>query len=253
MNTKLFGGNSVKQFQLGKPGKEMLASGPYEYFLYETRANEEIHFSDLRSFSVYLFHKPPQAVVSIEGVDGKLEQGDRVQAEDHAVHLGVQGGTVRLLIAGTIHPLPSPYIKGLFVTRYEDLYKVNKPWGHELWINGQHPCYALKEIFIKAGTKTSLQYHNFKQETNVLFQGTAKLHYKTNAAVEIDQVASMDTATVQIEPVSSVDVMPLTLHRLEAITDILLYETSTPHLDDVVRVIDDNKRPDGRIDKEHGR
>ena len=250
MNTKSFGGNSVKQFQLGKLGKEMLGSGPYEYFIYETQANEEVDLCGLRSFSVYLFHKSPQAVVTVEGVDEKMEQGDRVQAEDHAVHLGVQGGTARLLIAGTTHPHPD--IKGLFFTRYADLYKVNKPWGHELWINGQHPCYALKEIFVKAGTKTSLQYHNFKQETIVLFQGTAKLHYKKNAAVENDLVASVDTATVQIEPVSSVDVMPLTLHRLEAVTDILLYETSTPHLDDVVRVIDDNKRPDGRVDKEHG-
>jgi len=48
-----------------------------------------------------------------------------------------------------------------------------------------------------------------------------------------------------------VDVMPLTLHRLEAVTDILLYETSTPHLDDVVRILDDSRRPDGRLEQEH--
>ncbi len=251
MNIKDFGGNIVKQFQLGKLGKEMLGSGPYEYFIYETRANEEVRFSDLRSFSVYLFHKSAQAVVTVEGVDEKLEQGDRVQAEGRAVHLSVQGGAVQLLVAGTTQPHPD--IKGLFFTRYADLYRVAKPWGHELWINGQHPCYALKEIFVQAGTKTSLQYHNFKQETNVLFRGTAKLHYKENTAVANDQVTASDTATVQIEPVSSVDVMPSTLHRLEAVTDILLYETSTPHLDDVVRVGDDNRRPDGRIEKEHGR
>ena len=48
-----------------------------------------------------------------------------------------------------------------------------------------------------------------------------------------------------------IDVFPPTLHRLEAISDITLYETSTPQLDDVVRVQDDAKRPDGRIDIEH--
>jgi hypothetical protein len=47
--------------------------------------------------------------------------------------------------------------------------------------------------------------------------------------------------------------VPGILHRLEAITDILLYETSTPHLDDVVRVTDDSKRPNGRIEQEHTR
>lgn len=249
MNIKDFGGNTVKQFQLGKLGKQVFGSGPYEYFIYETRASEEVRFSDLRSFSVFVFHKPAQAMLTVQGVVERPEQGDRVQAEDRTVHLSVQGGSVQLLVAGTTRPHPD--IKGLFFTRYTDLYKVTKPWGHELWINGQHPCYALKEIFVKAGTKTSLQYHNFKQETNVLFQGTAKLHYKENTAVANDQVMAADTATVQIQPVSTVEITPSTLHRLEAVTDILLYETSTPHLDDVVRVQDDNKRPDGRIDKEH--
>ncbi|PCJ59311.1 MAG: sugar isomerase [Planctomycetota bacterium] len=131
------------------------------------------------------------------------------------------------------------------------MYKVIKPWGHELWLNGNHPCYALKQIFIKAGTKTSLQYHNFKQETNVLFEGTALLHYKLNPDVKNDLVISNDITTVQIEPISSVDILPSTLHRLEAISDITLYETSTPHLNDVVRVSDDSNRPDGRIEKEH--
>ncbi|MEK7383279.1 MAG: hypothetical protein AAB262_08330 [Elusimicrobiota bacterium] len=251
MNIERFGGNAVKKLELGKPGKQGLGSGPYEYFIYETRPSEDVHFSDLCSFSVYVFHKPSGARVIVQGVSAPLEQGDLVQAEGCAVHLSVAGGAVQLLVAGTTRAHPDA--KGLFFTRHADLYKVAKPWGHELWINGQHPCYALKEISIKAGTKTSLQYHNLKQETNVLFQGAAKLHYKENAVVRNDDVAPADIAAVLLEPVSSVDVLPLTLHRLEAVTDILLYETSTPHLDDVVRVRDDDKRPDGRIEKEHRR
>ena len=250
MSIQYFGGNAVKQFNLGKQGKELLGAGPYEYFYYQTRPNEEVVFSELQSFSVYVYSMSDGAVVTVEGVADRLEQGDRVQAEGTPVRLKVQGGGVRLLIAGTGHPHPE--IKGLFFTRHADLYKVAKPWGHELWINGQHPCYALKEIFIKAGTKTSLQYHNFKQETNVLFQGTAKLHYKANEGISNYQVKAADTAATEIEPVISVDVMPGTLHRLEAVTDILLFETSTPHLDDVVRVLDDSKRPDGRLEMEHG-
>jgi mannose-6-phosphate isomerase len=250
MNIQNFGGNTVKQFNLGSQGKELLGAGPYEYFYYQTRTDEDVAFYELGSFSVFLYSKTDGAVVTVEGVAEELARGDRVQAEGQPVKLTVRGGAVRLLVAGTIRQHPE--IKGLFFTRHDDLYKVVKPWGHELWINGQHPLYALKEIFIKAGTKTSLQYHNFKQETNVLFQGTAKLHYKANAQIPNDQVKEADTATAQIEPVGSVDVMPKTLHRLEAVTDILLYETSTPHLDDVVRVLDDNKRPDGRLELEHG-
>lgn len=251
MTTKDFGGNQVRQFELGTPGKRVFGSGPYEYFIYETLTNEEVRFDALRSFSVYVLHKPRMATVRVEGLNDRLEQGDRVQAEDRGVVLHVDGGQTRLLVAGTAQPHTDT--KGLVLTRHADLYRVVKPWGHELWINGQHPGYALKEIFVKAGTKTSLQYHNFKQETNVLFEGTAKLHYKSNASLSNDHVTAADTATVQLEPVSTVDVMPTTLHRLEAVTDILLYETSTPHLDDVVRVLDDSKRPDGRVEKEHKR
>jgi hypothetical protein len=250
MSIKVFGGNAVKQFNLGKYGKEVLGRGSYEYFYYQTRPDEELIFDELLSFSVYVYSKPPDAAVTVEGVADELEQGDRVQSEGQPVKVKVQGGEVRILVAGTTRPHPE--LNGLFFARHSDLYKVVKPWGHELWINGQHPCYALKEIFIKAGTKTSLQYHNFKQETNVLFQGSAKLHYKANTERPNDRVSERDTAATPIEPVSSVDVMPKTLHRLEAVTDILLYETSTPHLDDVVRVLDDSKRPDGRLDIEHG-
>jgi len=250
MNIKYFGGNTVKQFNVGKQGKELLGAGPYEYYYYQTRNDEDVVFNELESFSVYVYSKPVNSILTVEGLTEEPEQGDRVQSEGQPVKLAVRGGAVGLLVAGTTRPHPE--IKGLFFIRHADLYKVVKPWGHELWINGQHPCYALKEIFIKAGTKTSLQYHNFKQETNVLFQGTAKLHYKANVQILNDQVNEADTATAQIEPVSSVDVMPKTLHRLEAVTDILLYETSTPHLDDVVRVLDDNKRPDGRLELEHG-
>lgn len=250
MSIKDFGGNAVKQFNLGKQGKELLGTGPYEYFIYQTRPDEEVVFGELSSFSVYVYSKTADALVMVQGVADELEQGDRVQSEGQSVKLNVQGGEVRILVAGTTRPHPE--LKGLFFARHADLYKVVKPWGHELWINGNHPCYALKEILIKAGTKTSLQYHNFKQETNVLFQGTAKLHYKANGQVSNDQVKEADTAETSIVPVSSVDVMPMTLHRLEAVTDILLYETSTPHLDDVVRVLDDSKRPDGRLEMEHG-
>ena len=250
MTIQNFGGNAIKQFNLNSQGKMLLGNGPYEYFFYQTSTDEEVVFGELQSFSVYVYNMPHGAVVTVEGVNEKLEQGDRVQSEGQPVRLKVQGGVIRLLVSGTFRPHPE--LRGLFFARYADLYKVVKPWGHEVWINGQHPCYALKEIFIKAGTKTSLQYHNFKQETNVLFQGTAKLHYLANPQIPNDEVKAADTATVLIEPVSSVDVMPKTLHRLEAVTDILLYETSTPHLDDVVRVLDDSKRPDGRLEMEHG-
>ena len=249
MKTNLYGGNLVKVFELGNSGKQLLGSGPYEYYIYETNADDQITFDELRSFTVYVLEKPAGANVHVRGVEGKMMQGDRVQAEDKPVVLTVTGGVVKLLISGTKEAHPE--LKGLFYCSHSNLYKVDKPWGHELWINGQHPHYALKKIYLKAGSKTSLQYHNLKQETNVLFDGRTKLHFKNNDAVDNDDVDSSDLSQVELGPISSIDVVPGILHRLEAITDILLYETSTPHLDDVIRVSDDSKRPHGRIEQEH--
>ena len=251
MNTNIYGGNLVKHCELGNPGKQVLGSGPYEYYIYETHVDEQVTFDELLSFTVYFLEKPASAKVSVQGVDAQIMQGDSIQAENIPVILSVNGDVVKLLISGTKEAHPEQ--KGLFFTSHANLYKVEKPWGHELWINGQHPHYALKEIYLQAGNKTSLQYHNFKQETNVLFHGRTKLHFKNNELIKNDNVGYNDLGQVELGPISSIDVVPGILHRLEAITDILLYETSTPHLDDVVRVTDDNKRPHGRIEQEHAR
>jgi mannose-6-phosphate isomerase len=251
MDIDLYGGNRVGSPNLGRPGLQILGSGPYQYYLYETLENERITFGELRSFTLFVLENLNAATVTVQGISEKLLCGDRVQSEGFVLKVNVEGGPVKFLVAGTSSPHPSQ--KGLFFCNHANLYKVDKPWGHELWINGQHPCYALKQIYLKAGSRTSLQYHNFKQETNVLFEGRANLYYKDNHLVKNDDVTSSDLRKLELNPISSIDVNPGILHRLEAITDILLYETSTPHLDDVVRVTDDSRRPDGRIEREHVR
>ena len=42
---------------------------------------------------------------------------------------------------------------------------VEKPWGREIWL-ALNDKYCYKRIEIKAGYKTSYQFHNFKLETN---------------------------------------------------------------------------------------
>jgi mannose-6-phosphate isomerase len=249
MNTFLYGGNLVKVLGKGYFAKQMLGSGPYEFFIYQARSGGIVTFNELRSFTVYLLDKQAGVKVTVKGVNEPLMVGDCVQCEDTSAEVSVRGGEAKLLISGTkgVHPEQ----KGLFFLSHANLYKVDKPWGHELWINGQHPLYALKQIFLKAGNKTSLQYHKLKRETNVLFAGRSKLHFKNNEAVNNESVSSCDIGQVELDPICSIDVSPGILHRLEAITDMLLFETSTPHLDDVVRVSDDTNRTHGRIDKEH--
>jgi len=131
-----------------------------------------------------------------------------------------------------------------------DAKKVNKPWGYEMWLTGEPSnLFAFKKIYIKAGNRTSLQYHKIKRETNFIISGSVKLSYNENVKpIESDEY-SIQTSCIDAPFV--IDVFPNTIHRIEALTDLLLYEVSTPELDDVVRLQDDAGRTDGKVQQEH--
>lgn len=138
-------------------------------------------------------------------------------------------------------PRPQGVPPGLEVDHYARTKVVGKKWGEERWLT-QSP-FAFKVIRVDAGQRTSLQYHEEKEETNFVLAGTAKLHYQDHTT---GSVVSMD-----VEPGMVVHVKPGVVHRIEAVTTLLLIEASTPQLDDVVRLEDDWGRPDGRIETEH--
>lgn len=118
---------------------------------------------------------------------------------------------------------------------------VTKPWGSEAWIS-LTPHYCFKRIVLNAKKRTSLQVHKEKHETNYIVEGTIRLTYgkALNALTEI-----------RMEAGSSFVIEPGTIHRVTAVTDVVMMEVSTPQVDDVVRITDDTDRPDGRIDSEH--
>ncbi len=122
---------------------------------------------------------------------------------------------------------------------------VNKPWGSETWLSfGKGAPYALKIIRLNKGTKTSLQYHVKKRETNFIYSGRVRFHYRDGLEGE--------TNTRELGPFTCIQVPPGNVHRMEALEDTVLVEASTNHLDDVVRISDDYDRPDGYIASEHG-
>ena len=131
-----------------------------------------------------------------------------------------------------------------------DAYYVNKPWGYEYWITGKDPLndVVLKFIHIKKGTKTSLQVHQKKFESNFLVEGEAIFSYS-------EEIFSIKKAykinQLEIKEKKVIDVSPLGIHQLESISDIYLLEASTNHLDDVIRLKDDTGRGDGKIESEH--
>lgn len=132
----------------------------------------------------------------------------------------------------------------MLITHLSCIKQVTKPWGFELWISDATSTpYALKIIYLKKGNKTSLQYHNQKAEHNFVFAGKIKLHYKNIKTNKIQIVTLKAGHLIEIKPVA--------IHRIEALTDTILIEASTAHLDDVIRLEDDYLRPDGKVESEH--
>ena len=108
-----------------------------------------------------------------------------------------------------------------------DATHVAKPWGYERhWAKTDR--YVGKVIHIEAGHALSLQYHNRKDETILLWSGRLLFEIRTG-----DEVRSWE-----MEPGERVHVPPGTVHRMTAIEDCDVIEVSTPELDDVVRLED---------------
>ena len=118
---------------------------------------------------------------------------------------------------------------------------INKPWGREVWLE-LNDKYCYKRIYIKAGTRTSFQYHLKKLETNYIIEGEAEGWLENKNGEIVKSIKRKD---------DFFNVIPLRKHRVIAITDLILQEVSTPEVDDVIRIEDDNNRPDGRVISEH--
>jgi len=108
------------------------------------------------------------------------------------------------------------------------VHKVEKPWGYELrFVRTER--YAGKVLFIKAGSQLSLQYHDVKDEA----------FYVQSGSMELVLGRGKEQKVVRLEAGDSQRIAPLTVHRFRALTDTLLFEVSTPELEDVVRLEDD--------------
>ncbi|MDD7281255.1 hypothetical protein [Floccifex sp.] len=109
---------------------------------------------------------------------------------------------------------------------------IEKPWGYEKWI-AVTDHYALKEIFLKKGCRTSLQYHNYKEEHSYVLSG--------QLSIEEDNI-NKEMETNVYNPGDIIHALPTYKHRVTALEDSVFIEVSTPYLDDVVRVEDDYNR-----------
>lgn len=134
---------------------------------------------------------------------------------------------------------------------YENTAKVVvKPWGKEVWINykkgenigDEEKFYVMKKLYIAKNTKTSFQYHVEKTETNFLIEGKVEAWFE-NEKGKID---------IKILSAGAIWTIPAGVkHRIITLEDVVLLESSTPQVDDVIRISDVTLRGDGRIQEEH--
>tara|TARA_B100000949_G_scaffold190435_1_gene173739 strand:+ start:269 stop:610 length:342 start_codon:yes stop_codon:yes gene_type:complete len=105
--------------------------------------------------------------------------------------------------------------------------RVEKPWGYEL-IFADNDKYVGKILHIDEGEQLSLQYHEIKDETIYVFSGQLELELQEGDGL----VAHV------MSPGECLHIPPRTVHRMRAIITCDIFEVSTPHLDDVVRMED---------------
>ncbi len=106
--------------------------------------------------------------------------------------------------------------------------RVDKPWGYELRF-ARTPRYAGKVLFVRAGKQLSLQLHRQKDEAFFLQEGR----------LELVLGQGKEQRVVRMGPGEASHIPAGTIHRFRAVTDCLLFEVSTPELEDVVRIEDD--------------
>lgn len=113
-------------------------------------------------------------------------------------------------------------------SEFSPVRRVEKPWGYEL-IWAETKDYVGKLLFIKKGHQLSLQYHKIKEETIFLQSGLMTF------LIENEQ-GQMEEKRMQ--PGHAHHILPNRKHRMIAVEDCEVFEASTPHLDDVVRLSD---------------
>jgi len=130
-----------------------------------------------------------------------------------------------------------------------------KPWGREIWF-AHTDKYAGKILEIKKGHRYSLQYHEHKEETQYILKGKARFTYgelDPSGTPDEFETFGQNHENLQEKILSEgdkIDIPPYTVHRLEAIEDTVVFEVSSPELDDVVKLADDYGRKGKGNDEE---
>lgn len=103
----------------------------------------------------------------------------------------------------------------------------DREWGREMLVMHAPGKYTGKLLKINAGKRGGLQYHRLKDEAEFLLEGQMIVRF-------VDEQGRLTSRI--LKPGDSVRFPPGAIHQTEALTDCLIFEASTPHFNDRVRV-----------------
>lgn len=108
----------------------------------------------------------------------------------------------------------------------KEMYKIrtDKPWGYELLV-AYTDKYLQKKLYIRENYKTSMHYHKNKMETLHTVYGKVCLNLENGKSEIINKGESRT-------------IKPGEVHSIVALKNTLIDESSTPYLDDTIRVKD---------------
>ncbi|MFH1380037.1 MAG: cupin domain-containing protein [bacterium] len=105
---------------------------------------------------------------------------------------------------------------------------IKKPWGQEIWF-ADSPKYLGKILIVNKGCRLSAQYHAKKHETMYCESGSCE--FELNGKKKVFRKGH------------AIVIPPGTIHRIYAkYGGVRIFEVSTPHPDDVIRLRDDYGR-----------
>lgn len=101
--------------------------------------------------------------------------------------------------------------------------RVEKTWGHEdILCNSEKYCGKI--LFIKSGCASSWHYHKLKTEHFYIQSGNLLVKYGHDEDIEKSEQILLIPGDVFFVPVGLI-------HKLCAVTDVLMFEFSTQHFD----------------------
>src|SRR5688500_638058 len=111
--------------------------------------------------------------------------------------------------------------------------KIEKPWGYEILYTSPHSERVGKILFVRAGRRLSLQYHDAKEETLCLVSGKAIIWLE-------NEQGESEHKPMELEVGYNVALMQK--HRVEAVEDSLVIESSDIEKGNTFRLEDDYAR-----------